>query len=88
MMLRMKLEAHFKHDLDLIPLHLSIVCHLSKLLIQVDKEYNFMANYAKDSVDEFFDWKNRCQTGKPYLPVVRVAGGNHRDSAFEGALPV
>ena len=63
MMLRMKLEAHFKHDLDLIPLHLSIVCHLSKLLIQVDKEYNFMANYAKGSGDELLDWKNRYRPG-------------------------
>lgn len=87
-MLGKKLEAHFKHDLELIPSHLRVACRLSELLLQVDKEYSFTANYAKGSGDDYYDWKVRYRPGKRYLPIIRVVGGNRQDSAFEGALPV
>ena len=51
-----KLE-HVKHDLELIPSHLRVACRLCELLLQVDKEYSFTANYAKGSGDDFYDWK-------------------------------
>jgi hypothetical protein len=58
------------------------------LHLQVDEEYNFTANYVKGRGDVFFDWKQCFHPGKQYLPVIRVAGGNQQDSAFEGALSV
>ena len=58
-MLDKRLEAHLKNDVELIPPHLCIACHLSELLIQVDKEYNFTVNNGKGIWNEFFDWKNR-----------------------------
>jgi hypothetical protein len=63
-------------------------CKISDLLRQVDKEYNFTANYFKGSGNEYADWKERFRPGKIYLPSIRVLGGNRQDSAFEGALPV
>ena len=82
------LEDHLKHSLDLIPPHLQVTCCLSKLLIQIDKEYNFSANYPKGHEDAFHDWLKKYYPGKRFLPTIRVCGGKHQDSAFEGALPV
>ena len=83
-----KLEEHLKNNLELIPLNLRVACRLSELLIQIDKEYNFSANYPKGHGDEFDDWLHRYFPGRRFLPVIRVCGGNRQDSAFEGALPV
>ena len=51
-----KLEAHLKHDLDLIPSHLPIACCLSELLWQADKEYSEITNYMKGHGRVFKDW--------------------------------
>ncbi len=61
---------------------------LGELLHQVDKEYSFMANYAKGSGSDYADWKEQYHLGKRYLPPIRVLGGNRQDASFEGALPV
>ena len=78
----------FKHDLELIPFQYRVACSLSELLIQVDKEYNFTANYPKGSGEAYHDWKQRFRPGKRYLPIIRVLGGNRQDSSFEGALAI
>ena len=83
-----KLEDHLKHDLELIPSHLRVTCRLSELLIQVDKEYNFSANYPKGHGDAFHDWLKKYHPGKRFLPTIRVCGGSRQDYAFEGAFPV
>ena len=77
-----------KDDLDLIPPNLHVTCRLSKLLIQIDKEYNFSANYPKGHGDEFHDWLCRYFPGRCFLPAIHVCGGNRQDSAFEGPLLV
>ena len=82
------LEDHLTHSLDLIPPHLRVTCRLSELLIQIDKEYNFSANYPKGHGDAFHDWLMKYYPGKRFLPTIRVCGGKRQDSAFEGALPV
>ena len=69
-----KLEDHLKHNLELIPLHLRVTCHLSDLLIQVDKEFNFSANYPKGHGDAFHDWLKKYHHGKRFLPTIRVCG--------------
>ena len=61
---------------------------MSELLIQVEKEYNFTANYPKGSGKAYRDWKERFRPGKRYLPIIRVLGGNQQDSLFEGALAI
>jgi hypothetical protein len=51
-----KLEEHLREDLKLIPNQLHDTCCLSKILIQVDKEYNLTANNPKGHGDDFNDW--------------------------------
>jgi len=58
------LENHLKENLGIIPAHLHVTCHLSELLIQVDKEYNFTANYPKGHGDAFHDWLHKYHPGK------------------------
>ncbi len=77
-----------REDLKLIPNHLCVTCHLSEILIQVDKEYNLTANYPKGHGDDFHDWLCRYHPLLRRLPTVRVCGGNRQDSDFEGSLPV
>ena len=83
-----KLEEHMKHDHELIPSNLHVTCRLRELLIQVDKQDNKTANYAKDHCADYLDYRLRYCPGMHYLPVICVCGGNRQDSAFEGALPV
>ena len=71
-----KLEDHLKHDLELIPHHLRVTCRLSELLIQVDKEYNFTANYPNGNGDFFHDWLRPFFPGRRFLPTIRVCGGS------------
>ena len=59
-----KLEAHLKHDLDLIPSHLHDACCLSELLWQVDKEYSETSNYMKGHGRDFKDWRILYHPGK------------------------
>jgi hypothetical protein len=54
-LLAKKWEEIFKHDLSLMLSYLHVTCHLSEVLIQVDKEYNYSSNYPKGNVDEFHD---------------------------------
>ena len=55
----------------------ALTCHLSKILIQVDKEYNFMVNYAKGSGNKFFDWKTdidpESNISLPFMLLVDIA---------------
>ncbi len=48
---------------------------LGELLHQVDKEYSFMANYAKGSDSDYADWKEQYRPGKRYLPPIHGLGG-------------
>ena len=86
--LAQKLEEHVTHDLELFPCNLHVTCRLSKLLIQVDKEYNETASYFKGHGADYLDYRLRYCSGRHYLPVIYVCGGNRQDSVFEGALPV
>ena len=65
-----------------------MTCRLSELLIQVDKEYNFTANYPKGNGDFFHDWLRRFFPGHRFLPTIRVCGSSQQVSALEGALSV
>ena len=62
-----KLEDHRKNDLELFPTHLRVACRLSELLIQVDKEYNFSANYPKGHGDAFNDYLRMYHPGRRFL---------------------
>ena len=83
-----KLEEHLKNDLELIPLNLRVACRLSELLIQIDKEYNFSANYQKGHGDVFNDYLRMYHPGRHFLPTIHVCGGSQQNAAFEGTLPV
>ncbi len=83
-----KLQEYLQNDLELIPSNLRVACRLSELLIQIDKEYNFSANYPKGHGDAFHNWLKRFHPSKRFLPTIRVCGGSRQDSAFEGAFPV
>jgi hypothetical protein len=55
---------------------------LSELLIQIDKEYNFSANYSKEHGDAFHDWLKIYHLGKQFLPTINVSCGSQQESSF------
>ena len=44
-----------KNDLELIPSNLMVLSRLTELLMQIDKECNFSANYPKRHDNDFHD---------------------------------
>ena len=71
-----KLEKHLKNDLKLIPPNLRVACRLSELLIHINNEYNFSANYPKGHGDAFNDYLRTYHPGRHFLPTICVCRGS------------